>query len=54
MEPDTKYTGYANGKAYPLLAVKSHNRGLCAVEGMSILVWCTFEKIVANPEPLQP
>lgn len=42
-----QYIGYSNGVAYPLYKVRlSENIGLCNVEGSTLAVWCTFDKII--------
>lgn len=42
----SKWVGYSNGIAYDVFNVKSDNRGLCHIDGMTTLQWCTFDKIV--------
>jgi hypothetical protein len=37
--------GYSNGKKYKIYAVKDDNIGLCEIEGLIFLCWCTFEDI---------
>jgi hypothetical protein len=42
-----QYIGYSNGVAYPLYNVRlDDNIGLCNVEGCTLAVWCTFDKII--------
>lgn len=41
-----RWIGYSKGVAYPVYAIKDHNRGLCQVEGHVFLCWCTFDEIV--------
>lgn len=46
-ERKPKWIGFLNGEAYPVY--KRHNEnetiGLTEIEGWSVMVWCTFERI---------